>query len=511
MSTRAAASLSLLLVVLSSNVRAATLDRDWARIYNPPGTENVLGMWPAPGGGVDIAVDNAGQLVYIQYNSAGTLTAQRATGVPLTTGFSILVPDGIGGFLRASLEDSGFVVLRVSASGTEVWHTFKNQILMYPQVMKIANGKIYVGVDYDYGTSYDPLLLILNLESGAQVCEDYQVAYFFRISDLEVMEDGSTFLVGYDNSGCDCSTWFRIYDADCNLLRTNSSPGHSFAQFEPAIRNVLLTTSAVSVPLSRSSFGITWLQNILAVPDQYVDSRDFMQGGCRADILVKKPAGFLVGGEHDAGGGAQELILGTGDEFSSLDVDLFRPDGTKSYDALQVVSAGMNILMQAKQSNLGGSFPARVVLLFNENRVLLDYDVEGNITSPKTMVVGQDGGVYTVGSGPASGVVLTKLLISGAIAVDDGPDKAPHVSRLGMPSPNPATSSIRLDYEVAGNVATTMEIYDPSGRLVTKLVEGTPRPGPHVAEWDTHNVAKGVYFVRFKSGTSYATRKIVID
>ncbi len=48
-------------------------------------------------------------------------------------------------------------------------------------------------------------------------------------------------------------------------------------------------------------------------------------------------------------------------------------------------------------------------------------------------------------------------------------------------------------------------------RLVTRLVEGSPAPGKHVAEWDTRDVAKGVYFVRFKSGNSYATRKIVID
>jgi hypothetical protein len=58
-----AALLALLLFVLPSNALSASLDRDWARIYNPPGNESALDMWPSPGGGVDIVADHDGQLV----------------------------------------------------------------------------------------------------------------------------------------------------------------------------------------------------------------------------------------------------------------------------------------------------------------------------------------------------------------------------------------------------------------------------------------------------------------
>src|SRR4029453_7092111 len=79
---------------------AASLTHDWARIYNPAGSETILGMLPAPGGGVDMAVDNAGQLVYIQYNAAGTLTLTRATGVGISTmPFRVFESDGAGGFV----------------------------------------------------------------------------------------------------------------------------------------------------------------------------------------------------------------------------------------------------------------------------------------------------------------------------------------------------------------------------------------------------------------------------
>jgi type IX secretion system substrate protein len=127
------------------------------------------------------------------------------------------------------------------------------------------------------------------------------------------------------------------------------------------------------------------------------------------------------------------------------------------------------------------------------------------------MVIGNEGGVYAVGSGPLSGVILTKLLINLATGVAPQELKAPAVGRLGMPVPNPSTSSVRLDYEVTGTAPTAMEIYDPAGRMVTRLVDGTPAAGQHVAEWNARDVAKGVYFVRFKSGSAYATRKIVIE
>jgi hypothetical protein len=219
---------------------------------------------------------------------------------------------------------------------------------------------------------------------------------------------------------------------------------------------------------------------------------------------------LLLAGEHDAGDGAQEMILGAS-VIGGMDVELVRPNPLKSYDALQLASAGNNIVMLARETNVGGSSPRRIVLLFDESRVLQDTDVEGNLPSPVSMAIGEDGGIYTVGAGGPPGIVLTKLLISGATGVPAAEAKAPTASRLGMPFPNPSTSSVRLDYEVTGTAPTTMEIYDPAGRMVTRLVEGTPAAGQHVAQWDAHDVAKGVYFVRFRSGGSFATRKLVIE
>jgi hypothetical protein len=510
---------AVLLGLLPATARSTTLDHDWARVYNPAGNESVLGMWPAPGGGVDIAVENAGKLVYIRYNQAGTLTAERATGIGISSmPFRVLASDGAYGLVLAGRQDSvstiGLVVARVSASGQVLWRNPNGSLIYYPKAIQVRDGKVYLGVDSDFFTSYDPSLFVLDLQDGAHLGESVVNGFYFRISDIEVVDDGRIYLTGYDNDECHCFTWMREFDAQYNVLKTNPYPGHAFAQFEGlASRNVLLATSAASQALSTASFAVTWFNVANDTPTANVDSRDFVSGGARADILIKDASGVLFAGEHDAGGGAAELILGTAGDFGGVDLDLLRTDATKSYDAIQLSKTGNYILLLGKQSNVNGTSPARVVLLLDQNRAYQDQDVEGNMPNPSSMAIGSDGGVYTVGTGGA-GIVLTRLVITaGPTAVaEEETQKAPQVSRLGIPSPNPAKSSVRLDYEVAGSaLATTMDVYDPAGRLVARLIDGKPAAGAHVANWDVHDVAKGVYFVRFKSGTTFATRKLVIE
>jgi hypothetical protein len=352
--------------------------------------------------------------------------------------------------------------------------------------------------------------VIVSLDNGSLVCDSF--SYFgpsLWTDDIEVTEDGRILLIGHTNSGCDCFTWMRAFDASCGMIKTNPYPGLSFAQFEVASssRDILLATTHHQLPLASAAFTVTWFNSFLDIPTSHNDSRDLLEGGCRAHILERTNSDLLFGGEHDAGGGAQELLIGSIGESFGLDVDLVRPSPTKSYEALQLGSVVGYVVMLGKETNVGGGSPKRIVLLFDENRVLQDTDVEGNLPSPVSMAIGEDGGIYTVGAGGPPGIVLTKLLISGVTGVPAAEAKAPTVSRLGLPSPNPATSSVRLEYDVAREGETTLEIYDPAGRLVTRLIEGRRPPGQHVAEWDTRNVAKGVYLARFKAGNSYAIQE----
>ena len=82
--------------------------------------------------------------------------------------------------------------------------------------------------------------------------------------------------------------------------------------------------------------------------------------------------------------------------------------------------------------------------------------------------------------------------------------------------PNPFNPSTTISYylPVAGEVA--LEIYDSSGRLISRLLDRVNKPkGMHEIEWngiDEHGkaVASGVYFYRLIAGEEKITKKIVL-
>jgi flagellar hook assembly protein FlgD len=85
--------------------------------------------------------------------------------------------------------------------------------------------------------------------------------------------------------------------------------------------------------------------------------------------------------------------------------------------------------------------------------------------------------------------------------------------------PNPFNPSTVIPYTVPGGLearrGVNLAVYDVSGALVKTLVSGAVAGGRHEARWDGLNergerVASGIYFVRLRSGTFEATRKMVL-
>lgn len=65
--------------------------------------------------------------------------------------------------------------------------------------------------------------------------------------------------------------------------------------------------------------------------------------------------------------------------------------------------------------------------------------------------------------------------------------------------PNPARSATTLSVAMPQAGATSLEIYDISGRLVHTLVRGTLTPGQHQIDWEMRDddgrlLRNGVYF-----------------
>jgi hypothetical protein len=86
---------------------------------------------------------------------------------------------------------------------------------------------------------------------------------------------------------------------------------------------------------------------------------------------------------------------------------------------------------------------------------------------------------------------------------------------LGQNHPNPFNPVTRIEYAVQRAGPVMLAIYDPSGRLVTTLVNKPMQPGTYNAEWDGrdpsgHRMASGVYFYRLSAGDEVLSRKMVL-
>jgi hypothetical protein len=91
----------------------------------------------------------------------------------------------------------------------------------------------------------------------------------------------------------------------------------------------------------------------------------------------------------------------------------------------------------------------------------------------------------------------------------------PRTTMLGLASPNPFSRSAAIAFDLARAGRVQLDIYSVDGRRVRGLVDGMRDAGQYTLVWDGrdgdgHQVAAGLYYVRFISGPSRFTRPVVV-
>jgi hypothetical protein len=76
-------------------------------------------------------------------------------------------------------------------------------------------------------------------------------------------------------------------------------------------------------------------------------------------------------------------------------------------------------------------------------------------------------------------------------------------------TPNPATSSVSIEYAVPRSMPVTLKIYDVLGRLV-QSVDGASYSGMNQLKLDVRNLTSGNYFVKLIGGNIVRTDKLLI-
>lgn len=113
-------------------------------------------------------------------------------------------------------------------------------------------------------------------------------------------------------------------------------------------------------------------------------------------------------------------------------------------------------------------------------------------------------------------VTLSPFALAKAVSpTGTPPERAPTLTRLHPPHPNPFNPRTVIRYELAQAGPVELSIHDVRGRLVRRLENG-PRPaGSHELIWNGtdsagRGVASGVYFVRLVSSSYRAEQKVTL-
>ncbi len=89
----------------------------------------------------------------------------------------------------------------------------------------------------------------------------------------------------------------------------------------------------------------------------------------------------------------------------------------------------------------------------------------------------------------------------GASGLEDEENTAGQAPRFLSANPNPSAGPVAIRYELMSSASVVVEVFDSSGALVRRLVEGPQSPGAHVIRWDGEDeagraVPSGVYMTR---------------
>ncbi|HEU20417.1 MAG TPA: T9SS type A sorting domain-containing protein [Deltaproteobacteria bacterium] len=118
---------------------------------------------------------------------------------------------------------------------------------------------------------------------------------------------------------------------------------------------------------------------------------------------------------------------------------------------------------------------------------------------------------YTVARGGITDLGPFGVGIFGEVtAVDDYPASLPLEYRLSQNYPNPFNPSTTIRYTLAADSKAKIVIYDLLGNEVATLVDTKLHAGDHTVEWDTENMASGIYIYKLITKDFVKARKMTL-
>jgi hypothetical protein len=227
---------------------------------------------------------------------------------------------------------------------------------------------------------------------------------------------------------------------------------------------------------------------------------------------------IVVGYAKSFGAGSCDVYLVKTDSLGNAQWEkTYGGTGNDIGESVQQTPDGGYII--AGYTNSFGAGGDDVYLIKTDSLGDLSWDTTyGGIESDRGYSVCQtvDGGYAITGATASAGSgVLDAFLIKtderGRVGnQEQNPGIAVHSPELFQSIPNPFRGSTAISYSLPFDCSATLNIYDGSGRLVERLVDGRQEAGLHKIQWDTRGSPAGVYFYTLETGSVACTKKLIV-
>lgn len=117
-------------------------------------------------------------------------------------------------------------------------------------------------------------------------------------------------------------------------------------------------------------------------------------------------------------------------------------------------------------------------------------------------------GRNSAGVGPWSATF--SFTTASGVGVEPREGAVPEAFSLEGNFPNPFSASTTIHFRLANPEHAVLDVYDATGRHITRLVDQHMPAGSFGADFEAHNLPSGVYLVRLSAGAATTTRTITL-
>lgn len=100
--------------------------------------------------------------------------------------------------------------------------------------------------------------------------------------------------------------------------------------------------------------------------------------------------------------------------------------------------------------------------------------------------------------------------LSNSSLLEEPIEELPTAVALDQNYPNPFNPATNIKYQLPGKSRVRLTVYDLTGRMVAKLVEGEMPAGTHTIHFDASNLSSGVYIYQLATNKTQITRKLTL-